>query len=67
MSLTFSELDETSPLSAPNFDWRLNGLINLELVRETFIMTEKDNQRKCILSSPQENEFWTVRGYRGSV
>jgi len=27
-------------------------------------MTEKDNQRKCILSSPQENEFWTVRGYR---
>ena len=43
---TFSELDEASPLSTPNFDRRLNELINLGLVKEVFKLTERGRAKK---------------------
>lgn len=49
---TFSELDDASPLSTPNFDRRLNELINLGLVKETFIMTEKKRAKKMYSLTP---------------
>lgn len=49
---TFSELDEIVPISTPNFDKRLQELLNLGLIKETLITTEKGRGKKVYVITP---------------
>ncbi len=49
---TFTELDEQTPLSTPNFDKRLDELIKLGLIKETLKLTERGRSKKVYSLTP---------------